>query len=1130
MSIINDVFDETIDLTTYLKDSGKIYSRLETLLEKQVELLSNTKKDTSLQVLEQYIKSLVTETKKNATAGVNSENFTKLLAKVEQALTAMSTYADVGKDDSFKESFNALKGSLKEVSTSTLNTAEAINSLYSSMEDDKKAPEYGTSPFIYKNPKIAPKTQSLEHKFSVGIMGVEKAYTVASAKMSTLFSQGTEQSQRALTGVSSTLKNIYNYTKKSDTLQKKTQEIEDERERTWKVKFLDSLKDIKNSSKEKGKGLLDSLKGLLPGAGMLKGLGGLPKLGKVGKVAKVGGGLLGGLGLGMSMYDVTGKKGQTFFGQGKGEGGILDSRASNYATGALSGAAIGAMFGPIGIAVGGVLGAGAVAIADNKDDIVKLTKEYGKKAIAYGTTAVSTLTTGAQTLWDKLTTDNTSINDTISTSSAKLQGNIATTFDSLSTAVSGIASYTAQVSSTFGSWVSDKLNSLNNAISSSTGVNVKQIASDGWNTLKNVGSALFSGDVKGAVRAGISGVSTTVANIGTSVSNSSLGQGYQGKSDGSAMGSVGSAVSSVSSAVNTGVGVVSEGVGAAVNMGSQTVNSILDSVSSKFGVDRNLFHGMAQIESGKNPNAANKLGFKGLFQFGRPAWADYGEGSFEQNVFNPQKNSEAAAKMINANTKFLKKNGIPVNATTIYLAHQQGPGGVRGLWNDLSKGIPNKYAYQYKQNWPAEAGPYTGRAIDFYNGWVKRVTAKAGGSSVGKAVKSAVSSVASSPVGQFVGQAVKDAGNAVGAGVSTYKTTGSVMSGIQSAGSSFAGSSTGQAVSSNIASVGAALSKTYDNLTYKMGSKNLSAGSIDCSGWAYQVSKKEMELANQAHGNVFSAKDIAALNNGAVEQIAYLAKKNGIVTMARNGQKLDLSKVKAGMSIGLLSKTSSYKGRSASIGGITQFLNHIVKVTQDPTSGKLLVSESQGGSGVMTTPLEKWADKQASKKNDMIVVDPLAKIRQDVDTASSVAQGTAQNAEAMTTITSGSSVMPTGSTPAKPSTPTLNWKAFASVLPWEAKQAMAAGNVKGATGSTATGSSLPGATGSTAISKVLPSAVPQRAESKDNTVTVNMPTPEKTQLPSNKEVTRKLNIDDIMTFVMDQGLLMLNTHDIFANA
>lgn len=94
----------------------------------------------------------------------------------------------------------------------------------------------------------------------------------------------------------------------------------------------------------------------------------IPKTNVLGRIGNIGGRLaVGGLGAALGVvglkqgYDsLRAKQGQSFFGQGEGEGGLLDSRASDYllnaGTGALTGAAIGSAIPVVGTAVGAVVG------------------------------------------------------------------------------------------------------------------------------------------------------------------------------------------------------------------------------------------------------------------------------------------------------------------------------------------------------------------------------------------------------------------------------------------------------------------------------------------------------------------------------------------------------------------------------------------------------------------------------------------------------------------------------------------------------------------------------------------------------------------------------------------------------
>lgn len=174
----------------------------------------------------------------------------------------------------------------------------------------------------------------------------------------------------------------------------------------------------------------------------------------------------------------------------------------------------------------------------------------------------------------------------------------------------------------------------------------------------------------------------------------------------------------------------SRGSGAWNKGGSPEINRIIDQVADEFKIDRSIMHGCALVESGKNPNAKTPSGtYRGLYQFGPPAWKTYGGGASWDQVFDPLLNARAFARYATANAKILRSHNIPVNPVNIYLAHQQGPGGIVQLYSEAFQGgkASDKVRSTWKGNWPKEAGPYTGKATDFYNGWVKRLNNKMGG-------------------------------------------------------------------------------------------------------------------------------------------------------------------------------------------------------------------------------------------------------------------------------------------------------------------------------------------------------------------------------------------------------------------
>lgn len=132
--------------------------------------------------------------------------------------------------------------------------------------------------------------------------------------------------------------------------------------------------DVKGGLTILGAGLLGGAMNLLKGAGsgFFGGKGGKGRAGGFGRVLGKGLGIAAGAGLVYGSTDVTEKRGQSFFGGGKGEGGLLKSRASDYAQGAAGGALLGAQLGgPLGALIGGFLGLATTLIMDKLPEIKK---------------------------------------------------------------------------------------------------------------------------------------------------------------------------------------------------------------------------------------------------------------------------------------------------------------------------------------------------------------------------------------------------------------------------------------------------------------------------------------------------------------------------------------------------------------------------------------------------------------------------------------------------------------------------------------------------------------------------------------------------------------------------------------
>ena len=129
--------------------------------------------------------------------------------------------------------------------------------------------------------------------------------------------------------------------------------------------------------------------------------------------------------------------------------------------------------------------------------------------------------------------------------------------------------------------------------------------------------------------------------------------------------------------------------GGVLKNAEKTSASVIDSIrnaAKKVGVDANIMLAMAKQESGFNPNAkAGTSSASGLFQFISSTWdsmvSKHGNKFPELNKgkMDTDASAIAGALYIKENSEFLKKNGIPVNGTTIYATHFLGAGGAKKL-------------------------------------------------------------------------------------------------------------------------------------------------------------------------------------------------------------------------------------------------------------------------------------------------------------------------------------------------------------------------------------------------------------------------------------------------------------------
>ena len=75
-----------------------------------------------------------------------------------------------------------------------------------------------------------------------------------------------------------------------------------------------------------------------------------------------------------------------------------------------------------------------------------------------------------------------------------------------------------------------------------------------------------------------------------------------------------------------------------------SVVEIITAAAQRHGLSPDYLIGIAECESGLDPNAYNSAGYHGLFQFDSTTWAEFGNGS----ITDPVAQAEAAASLIAA--------------------------------------------------------------------------------------------------------------------------------------------------------------------------------------------------------------------------------------------------------------------------------------------------------------------------------------------------------------------------------------------------------------------------------------------------------------------------------------------------
>jgi soluble lytic murein transglycosylase-like protein len=103
------------------------------------------------------------------------------------------------------------------------------------------------------------------------------------------------------------------------------------------------------------------------------------------------------------------------------------------------------------------------------------------------------------------------------------------------------------------------------------------------------------------------------------------------------------------------------------------IANAISSAAKRYGIDQDILLTVAELESGFRADAQNPTSSAGgVFQFIDGTWKQYGGGGDKMDA---NLNIDAGARFTRDNIIGLQKAGLPVNAGTVYLAHQQGLGG-----------------------------------------------------------------------------------------------------------------------------------------------------------------------------------------------------------------------------------------------------------------------------------------------------------------------------------------------------------------------------------------------------------------------------------------------------------------------
>lgn len=377
---------------------------------------------------------------------------------------------------------------------------------------------------------------------------------------------------------------------------------------------------------------------------------------------------------------------------------------------------------------------------------------------------------------------------------------------------------------------------------------------------------------------------------------------------------------------------------------------IIESEARAHGIPPEDFLRFAYIETGgKFDEKASRgsEGAKGLFQFVPKTAEQYG---IEGRELDPVANTEAAARLYLENRRSIVRShemtdrpylsgGQEPNGLDMYLAHQQGAGGYRSIQGALAGGHFSRRdtrALLLNNVSVRDFEAVTGKDYDDFIRMSDQDMAKAFVDYWGvKFDRIRIPEKGIEPISEA--RVIRDQATQYDDGGITLRAAYD-------------------------------LTIKHDEVRYGFGSKKLSTGKIDCSGWTVELINASFSEINEKAGKkIFSDSDRYSLGMDAASSIVRKAVQQSGKLI--EGRDVITEALREGMVIGEDNGAKGWdKNRYKGI-------DHIVFVLRDPHSGELMVSQSRSREGVELLPLDDYLAHKHKRGTKLFASDPLAEAR-----------------------------------------------------------------------------------------------------------------------------------------------------------